>query len=100
MQSHDNIVDIYLFVIGLCILWIGAPPSVSVRSSSKRGFGLELGIEFEDFWASNWEKVNCQFADGQFACNKISTGGPNSKVMTVNGKIQFAVRVQKNKITA
>ena len=56
---------------------------LSVRSSSKRGLGLELGIEFEDFYASKWELTNCQFADGHFEATKSQLEGVISEVMTV-----------------
>ena len=56
---------------------------LSVRSSSTPGFGLELGIEFEDFGALNCELTNCEFGDGHFEQQNHQLEGAKSEVATV-----------------
>ena len=39
---------------------------MAVRSSSMARLALELGAEFENFGAPNWQLINCEFGDDHF----------------------------------
>lgn len=56
---------------------------MAVRSSSTQRMGPQLGPEFEDFGAPNWEVINCEFGDGHFAATKSKVDGPSCEVMAV-----------------
>lgn len=45
--------------------------------------GPQLGPEFEDFGAPNWEVINCEFGDGHFDTTKSKVDGPSCEVMAV-----------------